>query len=574
MYQPQPTPLFQAGYGMGHGLPQYTFDETPLGLGGGGGGGYGAGPGAAGAGSGGGAGTLIYTTPIFSGSSPAVGPASGPFHQFHHSSPSSTSSPASSVLGHHQHHRSSPHSQHSSSSVKMEPSHDVHAQEAAAREYQPNLQGPLVGNRTPSTAVTEEYAKADPVYVQKTLLLPQTYSHYRPIQGDGNCGWRAIGFGYFETLVRVGTKTQIDAEKHRLESLNSYIETVGGLSPFLFQDMAEETIELMGRLSNLIGNREQAMTELLASFNNPEIANSILYHLRLLASSYLKGNPDNYAAFITTDSGVPGYCTDVIERHNVEIEHLGIALLVNILLKPAGFVLEVAYLDRSPGTQVNAYRFPEEANGRHMSELGPMIHLLYRPDHYDILYPSDQNLPPAPAGPVNIQVNRAAAFSQPYISDTPLYSAAGLATNPLVALIPDFDPPSSGLDGPFGLGTSSPISPYAASPASPWTAHYQEPIAPAPVPPQRTMPIRAASVQVQTNPLRFSEYCQLPEYVGNNSWPKEPDLQTATFKNSHFNTAHYNNPNFQPEEYKGPDAGGSDDHDPPPRNTGRKRGSV
>ncbi len=60
-----------------------------------------------------------------------------------------------------------------------------------------------------SNAITEEYAKADPVYVQKTMVrtqfalnysmvpltrstqvLPQTYSHYRPIQGDGNCGWR------------------------------------------------------------------------------------------------------------------------------------------------------------------------------------------------------------------------------------------------------------------------------------------------------------------------------------------------------------------------------------------------
>ena len=31
-------------------------------------------------------------------------------------------------------------------------------------------QGPLVGKKTPSTAITEEYAKADPVYVQKTLV--------------------------------------------------------------------------------------------------------------------------------------------------------------------------------------------------------------------------------------------------------------------------------------------------------------------------------------------------------------------------------------------------------------------
>lgn len=84
-------------------------------------------------------------------------------------------------------------------------------------------QGPLVGEKTPSHAISQEYAKADPTYVAKTLVsrlapsallvlppgkpranafvfgtaidsdnqaLPQTYSHFRPIQGDGNCGWR------------------------------------------------------------------------------------------------------------------------------------------------------------------------------------------------------------------------------------------------------------------------------------------------------------------------------------------------------------------------------------------------
>jgi hypothetical protein len=76
----------------------------------------------------------------------------------------------------------------------MEPNaEDLAAQEAAAREYQPqlevtahtplilldenprsrslrNTQGPLVGRKTPSTAIVEEYAKADPVYVQKTMV--------------------------------------------------------------------------------------------------------------------------------------------------------------------------------------------------------------------------------------------------------------------------------------------------------------------------------------------------------------------------------------------------------------------
>ncbi|KYK57998.1 hypothetical protein DCS_05011 [Drechmeria coniospora] len=72
----------------------------------------------------------------------------------------------------------------------MEEPNDLAAQHEAAKDYQPALEGPPVGEKTTSDAITHEYAKADPVYVEKTVALPQTYSHYRPIQGDGNCGWR------------------------------------------------------------------------------------------------------------------------------------------------------------------------------------------------------------------------------------------------------------------------------------------------------------------------------------------------------------------------------------------------
>ena len=58
--------------------------------------------------------------------------------------------------------------------------------------------------------------------------------------------------------------------------------------------------------------------------------------------------------------------------------------------------------------------------------------------------------------------------------------------------------------------------------------------------------------QVDTHPLRMTKYCQMPEFVENDTW-REPTFTTASFKNSHYNKAHYNNPDFQPEVYN-PDA--------------------
>ncbi|KAK4156760.1 peptidase C65 Otubain-domain-containing protein [Chaetomidium leptoderma] len=567
MFQPEPTAYLQVstGYAIPHGLPEYTFDETPLRLT------DGRGSVAAGAGGNAAASALLYGTGLFSANSAGVGPApsaSGSF-DFHSTTGTTTASSAAaaaaaasttSTVSAPSHHRAS-----LPLLLKMEPnSEDLVAQEAAAREYQPNLEGPLVGNKTSSTTITAEYAKADPIYVRKTMVLPQTYSHYRPIQGDGNCGWRAIGFGYFETLVKSGSKARIDAETQRLGELSSFIENIGGFSSYVFQDFVDETLGLLQKLAGLVGHQEQAMAELQEAFNNAEISNSVMYHFRMLASSYLKGNREAYGAFVTINSGVDGYCREVLECHNVELDHLGLTLLVNVLLKDAGFVLEVAYLDRSPGSEVNTYRFPEEANNRHPSELGPIIHLLYRPGHYDILYVPEL---------VNLQVHRVASFSQSYeIESSPMtlhsFGAVGLQT---LSLIPGYGTQAPGI-GPMLDTTPSPLTTYSPSPVSPWVSSpyvdtIQQQAAPAPAP--APLPIPTPAPAPQTHPLRFSEYCQLPEYVDHSTW-REQTLQTTTFKNSHFNVAHYNNPNFQPEEYRP----GPDEHDTPPRGSGRKRGSV
>ncbi|GKT42831.1 ubiquitin-activating enzyme E1 1 [Colletotrichum spaethianum] len=465
---------------------------------------------------------------------------------------------------------------------------DLAAQEAAARDYQPQLEGPLVGDKITSDAITDEYAKADDVYVAKTI----TYSHYRPIQGDGNCGWRAIGFSYFEHLVNNGDQHQILGEAARIQSLDQYLLRVGGYDRMLFEDMVEETITLLKDLAQNIVNPQLATHVLVQRFNDQDASNAIIYHLRLLASSWLKGNPESYEPFIPAETGIAGYCAE-LERPNREIEHLGITLLVQVLLKPVNFVLEIAYLDRSPGSQVNIYRFPEEANGQDPASLGPIIYLLYRPDHYDILYKSPLN--PAP---LDLQVNRATSFSHRHeiASVAPsLHSYANLDYGPL-AMLPGFGGPASGLSS----GLSSLGSPTATSPLpdafdppshSPWLAtsysdhmQQQQPVsarrpqpqtAPQPQPPTPA-PVKAA--QPVDYQLRFSHQCwhlnntssAQPSILSAPSGFQEPSFTTAMFKNSHFNKAHYNNPHFHPEEWT-PDDDGHHERAPSAKKKGKLR---
>lgn len=52
---------------------------------------------------------------------------------------------------------------------------------------------------------------------------------------------------------------------------------------------------------------------------------------------------------------------------------------MELLAKPAGIAVEVLYLDRSAGEEVNTYRFdPMDANGIALTD-APTFRLLYRP---------------------------------------------------------------------------------------------------------------------------------------------------------------------------------------------------
>ncbi|KEZ39415.1 hypothetical protein SAPIO_CDS10131 [Scedosporium apiospermum] len=485
-----------------------------------------------------------------------------------HASTSASVSPVASSHGHLSPASHSVPSPFGSTTSKMDQNQilqdELAAQEAAAREYHPRLEGPLVGEKTLSTAISNEYAKADPVYVEKTSALPNMYSHYRPIQGDGNCGWRAIGFGYFETLIQNGDRNDVEAEVARITSLNQVLISVG-YDRFLFEDMVEETIRLLKDIAAHMVDPNAAMAILTDRFNDRDCSNAIIYHLRLLACSCLKTYPAPYEPFIPEGLGVTGYCSEVIERVDREIEHLGITLLVNVLLKPINFVLEIAYLDRSPGSQVNIYRFPDGVESQDPS-LGSVIYLLYRPDHYDLLYRT----------PINIQINRAMSFTHQGIDAHQRLDTFSSVDFESLAVLPGFSyaatsmaPLDSQSLAPTMAGSFVPVPPQPQwmPPPAAFTATVPSHTVPprqAPVPPSAPpvepapLPSRPSHVSGSLAPphtsvpspqttyhLRFSqEYYKLE----NSTFP-EPNFTTAMFKNSHYNKAHYNNPDFHPEEW-------------------------
>jgi len=75
-----------------------------------------------------------------------------------------------------------------------------------------------------------------------------------------------------------------------------------------------------------------------------------------------------------------------------EIDNVSLSALKDVFLSPAGIALEVHYLDRTEGSEVNMHRFDPVNPGGYT--IGT-IRLLYRPGHYDILYKAE-DLPVQP----------------------------------------------------------------------------------------------------------------------------------------------------------------------------------
>ena len=109
-------------------------------------------------------------------------------------------------------------------------------------------------------------------------------------------------------------------------------------------------------------------------FGEDQLADYLVVYLRILTSAELKNSADFYSNFIEERS-LEEFCQLEVEPMYKESDHIHIIALTAAL----GLGVRVVYMDRGAGAQ---HDFPESQT--------PTIHLLYRPGHYDILYPVTQ----------------------------------------------------------------------------------------------------------------------------------------------------------------------------------------
>lgn len=146
---------------------------------------------------------------------------------------------------------------------------------------------------------------------------------------------------------------------------------MAGVSYDLLEDFFDQTWGLFGELRDAVSKGTPALPLVVDTFNDDGRSNAIVYHFKMMTSSYMALRPDDFEPFL--EMPLDQYRQARIDPTNQEIDQIGLQALSTGVIAPAGFALEVLYLDRSAGDEVTPHEFIPGGDQK------PTIRLLYRP---------------------------------------------------------------------------------------------------------------------------------------------------------------------------------------------------
>lgn len=243
---------------------------------------------------------------------------------------------------------------------------------------------PLTSALLPLSTLEAEYATAEPgtttfVAGLQALSTVQGYSNVRLIRGDGNCYYRAVLYRLAELVL----ESPPSFGKRLLATLKDSWDRLLALG--YDADMLETFYDcIMDLFQRLLDNKLDAAA-LHAELNTEHSTSDFgIWYLRVLVSGHLKQDPDRFLPF-TNGLSMDQFCQSQVEPVGKECEQVQVLALAEALHLP----VHVLYLDGHALVQgkVVQHSFgPPVVDSS--SENNVSLHVLYRPGHYDILYPS------------------------------------------------------------------------------------------------------------------------------------------------------------------------------------------
>ncbi|GLT86776.1 hypothetical protein SLE2022_048940 [Rubroshorea leprosula] len=263
----------------------------------------------------------------------------------------------------------------------------IHAEEAK--------KVPFVGDKEPLSMLAAGYESGSPILLEKIKVLGQQYAAIRRTRGDGNCFFRSFMFSYLEHILESQDQAEVDRIKGNIEECRKMLRTLG-YADFTFEDFFALFLE---QLESVIPGNETSIShhELIIQSQDQSVSDYVVMFFRFVTSAEIQKRAEFFEPFVLglTNASVEQFCKSSVEPMGEESDHVHITALSDAL----GVPIRVVYLDRSScdsGTgsvSVNHHDFipTSVANPGAKSDsteaIKPFIMLLYRPGHYDILYP-------------------------------------------------------------------------------------------------------------------------------------------------------------------------------------------
>lgn len=246
---------------------------------------------------------------------------------------------------------------------------------------------PYVGDKEPLSSLAAEYQSGSPILLEKIKMLDSQYAAIRRTRGDGNCFFRSFMFSYLEHVMETQDCAEVDRIKLNVEECRKTLQNLG-YTDFTFEDFFTLFLEQLD--SSLQGSEESiSHDELVSRSRDQSVSDYVVMFFRFVTAGEIRKRAEFFEPFIMglSNTTVDQFCKSSVEPMGEESDHIHITALSDAL----GVPIRVVYLDRSScdtgGITVNHHDFIPVGANEKAETVTPFITLLYRPGHYDILYP-------------------------------------------------------------------------------------------------------------------------------------------------------------------------------------------
>ncbi|KAK4413537.1 OVARIAN TUMOR DOMAIN-containing deubiquitinating enzyme 1 [Sesamum alatum] len=250
---------------------------------------------------------------------------------------------------------------------------------------------PFVGDKEPLSSLAAEYKSGNAILVEKINVLTEQYAAIRRTRGDGNCFFRSFMFAYLEHILQTQDRAEVDRITANVEQCRKTLLSLG-YAEFTFEDFFGLFLE---QLESVLSGTEASIShdELVQRSRDQSISDYVVMFFRFITSGEIRKRSEFFEPFVQglTNTSVEQFCKSSVEPMGEESDHVHITALSDAL----GVPIRIVYLDRScddkGSVSVNHHDFTPahvtNASSGATQATKPFINLLYRPGHYDILYP-------------------------------------------------------------------------------------------------------------------------------------------------------------------------------------------